>query len=158
MNIIIIYASIHHGNTKKIAEAIHSQLGGRLINFTEVKKEDIVNADLIGFGSGIYMVKFHTALLGFIKSLPFMENKKCFIFSTAGIRKNIFLNKGNKSAKKILKNKGFEIVGEFDCLGHDTYGPLKLIGGINKGRPNEKDLEDARKFAESIILDRVKRK
>ncbi len=54
------------------------------------------------------------------------------------------INKCNKSFN-ILKT--FEIIGEFSCLGLDTIGPLKLVGGINKGHPDEKDLDDARKFA-----------
>ena len=150
MNILIIYASIHHGNTKEIAEVINEELEGKIVSFTDVSLEEIEEADLIGFGSGIYLAKFHRGLLDLIKELPQMENKKTFLFSTAGIKQNIFLNRGHKSAKKILKNKGFKIVGEFDCLGEDSYGPLKLIGGINKGRPNKKDKEKAKNFAKKI--------
>ena len=150
MNILIIYASIHHGNTKEIAEVINEELEGKIVSFTDVSLEEIEEADLIGFGSGIYLAKFHKGLLDLIKELPQMKNKKIFLFSTAGIKQNILLNRGHKSAKKILKNKGFRIVGEFDCLGEDNYGPLKLIGGINKGRPNKKDKERAKNFAKKI--------
>jgi flavodoxin len=47
-------------------------------------------------------------------------------------------------------NRGFSITGEFSCKGWDTVGPLKLFGGINKGRPNEDDLEEARVFARGL--------
>ena len=44
------------------------------------------------------------------------------------------------------------VVGEFSCRGFDTVGPFKLIGGVNKGRPDERDLENAKKFARGIGL------
>lgn len=36
--------------------------------------------------------------------------------------------------------------GTFTCRGFDTFGPFRLIGGIAKGHPNEKELEKARAF------------
>jgi len=53
--------------------------------------------------------------------------------------------------RKKLIEKGFNIVGEFSCKGFDTFGMLKYIGGINKNRPNEKDLEKAKSFAEELL-------
>ena len=50
----------------------------------------------------------------------------------------------------MLVNRGFSITGEFSCNGLDTVGPLKLFGGINKGRPNAEDAEDARVFARGL--------
>jgi len=41
-------------------------------------------------------------------------------------------------------------VGEFNCLGWDNVGPLKFIGGINKGRPNENDIKKAKEFAKMM--------
>jgi len=142
MNILLIYASIHHGNTKEIAQAINSEIGGKAIKFTEAKKEDVINSDLVGFGSGIYMGSFHKGLLSFIKELPKMEDKKAFLFSTSGITQKIFFNRGQKEIKNLLEEKGFEIIDQFNCLGHDTYGLLKFIGGINKGRPNKKNKKE----------------
>ena len=79
-----------------------------------------------------------------------MENKKCFLFSTSGIKKNFLLNRSHEHFKKILKNKNFNIIGEFNSLGFDTYGLLKIVGGINKKRPNKKDIKKAENFAQSI--------
>lgn len=59
--------------------------------------------------------------------------------------------------KRLLKRwlklsiKGFDIIGEFSCRGFDTVGPFKLIGGISKGRPNEKDLKQAKIFAKNLL-------
>jgi flavodoxin len=53
--------------------------------------------------------------------------------------------------REVLRQKGFAIKGEFTCAGFDTFGPFKLIGGLKKGHPDEKDLEDARAFAKGLL-------
>jgi flavodoxin len=146
----IIYASTHHKNTEKIAQAINSVLNANLIPFHKAKKEDVLNSDLIGFASGIYIAKFHKGIIDFVDSLPKVDNKKAFIFSTAGIKNNTLLNRGNSDMRDRLLKKSFDVIGEFDCKGYDTYSFLKLIGGINKGRPNSRDIEDAKDFAREI--------
>ena len=150
MKTLIIYASIHHKNTEKIAETIASELQTKAIPFFEAKEEDLQKANIVGFGSGVYYSKFHKGLIEFVEKLPDMKGKKAFVFSTAGIRKNIILNRSHIRFKKVLKEKNFEIIGEFDCLGWDTNGLLEKIGGLNKGRPNEKDLKNAKNFAKKL--------
>jgi len=150
MKATIVYASIHHQNTKRIAEAINSELQGKLVSFNNVKTEDILNADLIGFGSGIYFAKFHKGLISFIDSLPKVENKKAFIFSTAGMKENILINQGHRDVRERLLKKNFDVIEEFDCKGYDTNGFLKYIGGLNKGRPSEKDIQDAKEFGRNL--------
>jgi flavodoxin len=49
-----------------------------------------------------------------------------------------------------LKSKGYWIIDEFSCPGLNTNSFLKLFGGINKGRPNTKDLKHAEEFAEKL--------
>jgi flavodoxin len=151
MKATIIYASTHHQNTKKIADAMNTVLKGKLVPFHKAKVEDVLNSDLVGFGSGIYMAKFHKGLIKFVDSLPEVENKKAFLFSTAGMKENILLNRGHRDMRKRLLEKNFDIVDEFDCKGYDTYSFLRLVGGINKGRPNEKDLQGAREFAKGLL-------
>lgn len=147
MNAIIVYVSIHHKNTEKIARAIAEVLSAELVKPWEITPEELLKYDLIGFGSGIYYWKHHRALFKLINNLPWMEGRKAFIFSTAGI--NIpFIN--HRKLRKALKKKGFKIVGEFSCRGWDTNGWLAKIGGINKNHPDEKDIEDARKFAKKL--------
>ena len=34
--------------------------------------------------------------------------------------------------------------------GFDTFGPLKILGGIKKGHPNEDDLKDAVAFFKKL--------
>ncbi len=150
MKTLIVYASIHHKNTEKVAKTIASELQSKTTPFFEAKEEDLEKVDIVGFGSGVYYSKFHKGLIKFVESLPDMNGKKAFLFSTAGMRKNIILNRAHSHFKKILKEKNFEIIGEFDCLGWDTNGLLEKIGGINKGKPNEEDFKNAKKFAQEL--------
>ena len=150
MQTLIVYTSVHRGNTQKVAEEMGVVLGAEVVKLSEVKKEDIENADLVGFGSGIYFTTFHKGIMNFVKELPEMEEKKAFIFSTSGMKAENFFNKGHNEIRELLNEKGFEIEGEFNCRGYDTYSILKYIGGINKNRPNEDDLKSAREFAKSL--------
>ena len=36
--------------------------------------------------------------------------------------------------------------GGYLCCGYDTYGPFKIIGGLKKGHPTEKEIQDAVDF------------
>ncbi len=150
MKTLIIYISIHHANTEKIAKVMAEVLGAKIVRPQEIEPEEIKNYDLIGFGSGIYFWRHHRNLIGIIKNLSSVQNKKAFIFSTSGVR----YTKGiiHYSLRKLLLKRGFKIVGEFNCPGFDTFGLLKFFGGLNKGRPNEKDLESAKKFAQNLKL------
>jgi flavodoxin len=146
MKILIIYASIHHQNTEKVAKVIAEELGADLVPVVQAQSLPIAEYDLIGFGSGIYFMKHHKTLLQFVEALPVFNERRAFIFSTSGEG-----GIGNhKALKERLVNRGFSIVGEFSCRGWDTFGPMKLIGGINKGRPNAEDLEGARVFARGL--------
>jgi len=48
------------------------------------------------------------------------------------------------------------VVDKFSCRGFDTWLPLRLVGGLNKGRPNAADLDAARAFA-TRLRDRLDR-
>lgn len=146
MKTLIICESYHHGNTKKIADAMAGIMNADIRKSGEAV--DLSGYDLIGFGSGIYMGKSHKNLLKLADSLP-ETDKKAFIFSTAGGENENMKN--HKELRNKLETKGFRIVGEFSCRGFDTFGPFVLIGGLNKGRPDEKDIESAKKFASGLI-------
>ncbi|MGV8176958.1 MAG: hypothetical protein ACP5NX_04105 [Candidatus Bilamarchaeaceae archaeon] len=49
-----------------------------------------------------------------------------------------------------MLEKHFNIIAEFACKGWDTFGPLKMVGGINRGRPNDGDLKKAKEFARKL--------
>ena len=147
MKTLVIYVSTHHGNTKKIAEVIAEVLQAPLKRVDEVNVGEVEDYELIGFGSGIYAGRHHKGLFGFVEKLPSCLGKKAFIFSTKGGTPT-FLN--HWLLRKRLLSRGFEVVGEFSCKGFDTFGPLRFIRGLNKGRTNERDLSNARVFAEGL--------
>lgn len=151
MKTLIVYVSVHHGNTEKIAKAIGDVLKADLVKPTEVDESVISRYDLVGFGSGIYFGKHHTSIFKLIDRLPRQNSKAAFIFSTSGLRRIPLIHDFNKHLKNMLTTKGFKVLGEFDCRGWDTY-PLwvKPFGGINKGKPGEKEIEEAKRFAEKI--------
>jgi flavodoxin len=150
MKTLIIYISIHHGNTEKVAKVIANMLDADLLQVEQVDASMLERYDLIGFGSGIYVGKHHKNLLDFADKLPMMRNKKAFIFSTSGLRKMWFIHNFDKPLKKKLQGKGFDIIGEFSCRGYDTSQAAMIVGGINRGRPNARDLKQAEDFARGL--------
>jgi flavodoxin len=144
---LIVYMSVEHGNTEKVAKAMAEATGADLRKADEVDPTIIPAYDLIGFGSGIFKGKFHARLLKVIEEMP-SSDKKAFVFSTGGYGYVRF----NRPVKDLLRAKGMTVVGDFACKGWDTYGLLGLMGGLNKARPNEEDLENARRFARSLLL------
>ena len=150
MRTLIIYHSEHHGNTEKIAKAIGSATNAELVKSENLNPDDVEiilsEYDIIGFGSGIYNGKHHKSIFKLISVQPGNLDKKVFIFSTSGVDA---LSRGyHNSLKKELEAKGFKIIGEFNCLGFDT---AITSSGINHGKPDEKDLEDARRFVKNLM-------
>ena len=143
MKTVIVYASVHHGNTKKVVEKIAEECGVDLINAAHQSKADLSEYDRIGLASGIYFSKFHQTILKFAsENLP--EDKKVFLICTYGGSANY------KSLEDILKEKRASVIGKFGCKGYDTFGPFKLVGGIAKGHPDIKDVEDAVCFVKGL--------
>lgn len=147
MKTLIIYQSIHHQNTEKIAKALADELKADLLKPSAVNSDKIKDYDLLGFGSGIYFFKLHRSILDYAQKIPSLKNKAVFIFSTSGTK----VTYRHSDLKEIIKEKGGEIIGEFNCRGYDTYGLLKYIGGIAKNHPDDRDLVNARSFARKLI-------
>lgn len=154
MKTIIVYKSYHQMNTEKIAKAMAEVMDAKLVKVGEISPEELIEYELIGFGSGIYGGNYHKDLIEFIDSMPSM-NRNVFIFSTSGQISDDY----NNLIKVKLAGKGCKIVGEFASLGEvstlkfnlNLKGPLGWILGKNKGHPDRKDLENARVFARNLI-------
>jgi len=147
---LLVYESVHHGCTEKVARAMGKALGAVLAKPQDVDAEALGGYDLVGFGSGIYFARHHRSVLELVSRLPRLE-KKVFIFSTAGfppLRAFFHMDLKNR-----LRMKGANLVGEFCCRGLDTYGPYGIIGGINRGRPGKDELEAAKDFARGLPED-----
>ena len=150
MKALIIYISVHHGNTEKVAKVMANILDADLLKVKQVNVIMLEQYDLIGFGSGIYVGKHHKSLLDFVDKLPVIRNKKAFIFSTSGLRRIRFIHNFDEPLKEKLQRKGFDIIGEFSCRGFDTSWAAMIVGGINRDRPNAKDLKQAEDFARGL--------
>jgi flavodoxin len=147
MKALLIYVSVHHGNTEKVARSMANILDADLVQAKQADAAKLDQYDLIGFGSGVYFGRHHASLLDFVDRLPTVRDKKAFIFSTSGLRKIPFLHDFDRSLKERLRRKGFDVIGEFSCRGFDTSRAAMILGGINRGRPNARDLQQADDFA-----------
>lgn len=72
-----------------------------------------------------------------------------FTFFTSGAREIPLLGY-HRPIREKLEEKGFEVIGSFSCRGFDTVGPFGFIGGINRGRPDDHDLDRAAAFAARV--------
>lgn len=141
MKTLIIYHSEHHDNTKKLLNAIAQQGDVTLVKADNPTITNWEGYDLIGFASGIYYQNFHKDVLKCAeKYLP--VGKKVFLIYTCGMKRNSYTN----AIKQIADSKNAEIAGCYACLGFDTFGPFKLIGGIAKGHPDNQDIADGITF------------
>ncbi len=148
MNSVIVLFSHHHKNTEKVAQVIAKVIGSEIKTPEQTDPNTLASFELVGFGSGVYFGKLGKPILELADKIPQATGKKAFIFSTSGQTGNE--SKFHKKLKEKLQSKGFTIVGEFNCAGFDTFGPFKLVGGMNKGRPNDDDLKKVEEFAESL--------
>jgi len=152
---LVIVFSYHHGNTEKIAHACAKVLGAGVKTPQQVKPEEIAEYDLVGFGSGIYSATFDASVLDLADRLQNAAGKKAFLFSTYGapafIANREFIEKNHQQIRKKLQAKGYTVIGEFGCAGWNTNSFLKYFGGLNKGRPDANDLQNAEAFSRQMM-------
>ena len=145
MKTAVCYYSRHHGNTLKVLQAMAQEGDVDLIDVTTRQLVRLEGYDCIGFASGIYFGKFHDSVLAFARQyLP--QGKPVFLVCTYGGAKGA----GTADLRELAQKKGCPVLGEFGCKGYDTFGPFKLVGGIAKGRPDARDLENARDFYRNL--------
>jgi len=137
----IVYYSKHHGNTRKLLDAIAAQSNVTLIDVTEQPSANLSGYDRIGFASGIYYNSFARQILSYAQEhLP--EHKEVFYIFTHGAPKGVFLT----AIRKIAEQKHCKEIGSYHCTGYDTFGPFRLVGGIAKGHPTEEEINGAAAF------------
>lgn len=146
MKTAIVYISVHHGNTKKVVDAMAQECGAQLFDLAAGEEIDLTGYDLVGLASGVFYWKMHPKLLKFAQTAQFTPGQRVFLVSTCGAPFGVYTG----ALKKALNDRGTRLVGSFTCRGFDTYGPFAKIGGIAKGRPNGDDLARARKFVRSV--------
>lgn len=154
MRSIIIVDSYHHSNTLKIANIFAQVLNCSIISPEQAEVEDLLQYDLIGFGSGIDSGKHYKPLLDLADGLSEVLAKPAFIFSTSAMQGYEKVKKDHSLLREKLQAKGYAIAGEFSCKGYNTNSFLKYVGGLNRGKPDEDDFSDAQKFATALLSSR----
>ena len=146
MKAIIIYESTHHGNTRKLVDAVAGKYGIETAAVEEVSGTDLSDYDLIGVASGVAFGKFYEASERFVEeSLP--EGKTVFFLYTCGNDTGKYAN----SVRARAEAKGCRVARTYGCRGFDTFGPFRLIGGIAKGHPTQEEIDGAVRFYGSLI-------
>ncbi|MCF3180665.1 flavodoxin family protein [Streptomyces polychromogenes] len=148
MKVIIVCVSVSHGNTRRVADSIGQVLGARVVSPEEADPTELSGADLVGFGSGVFYSRLHPRLTDFVKALP-NGRGRAFVFATSGLPE-VPPAPFTRPLVRLLEGKGFEVDGSFTCRAFDTWTPFKLVGGINKQRPNGEDLAATQAFAERL--------
>jgi len=143
---LIICASASHGNTRRVADRMAEVLHADVVAPEDVVAEDIGEYDLVGFGSGIYFMAVHPSLSRVVSDLPHVDGVAAFTFFTSGAPELPVIGY-SKRIRDELAAKGFRDLGTFSCRGWDTVGPLRFVGGVNRGRPDAGDLDNAAAFA-----------
>ena len=145
--ICIVYDSMHNMNTEKLVLSLKENYND--VDIVKVNNFDINAIDdypKIGLASGIYWGRFSKNIEELLDKILDSDVKNLFFIYTSGVGKVRY----EKKLIKKLEEKNKICLGIFSCKGFDKYGPFKLIGGINKGKPNEKDIQNLIKFFENI--------
>lgn len=146
MKTVIVYYSKHHGNTRKLLDAIAAENEVTLIDVTAEPAPDLSGYDRIGFASGIYYGGFAKQIIACAEErLP--EGKEVFYIYTHGAPGGSFL----KAMREIAEKKHCRELGEYRCQGFDTFGPFRLVGGIAKGHPTSEEIRGAAEFVGRIL-------
>ena len=134
MKTAIVYCSTHHGNTKKLLDALPKDVV--LIDAEHPSTTDLTEFDRVGFASGIYGGAFARQVMNFaLEYLP--ERKPVFFVATAAMKlKNHFVGITHACEKKRAI-----LLGTYICQGYNTFGPFKLVGGTSKGHPTQEDID-----------------
>ena len=141
MKTVICYYSVHHGNTRKVVEAMAEGTDTDLIDLKNQPSPELEAYDCIGFASGIYGFDLHPSITTCMQNaLP--RGKKVFFVYTYGAKPGIAV----KTFRKLAEQQGATVLGEYGCKGYDTFGPFKLVGGLAKGHPTEDELKQGRDF------------
>ncbi|QNJ90619.1 flavodoxin [Mycolicibacterium fluoranthenivorans] len=149
MKSLVICVSVSNGSTRRVADRMAEVLGAEVLEPEAVDVETLRDYDLVGFGSGIYFMAVHPRLWRLIRRLPRGNGTHAFTFFTSGGPELPLLGY-RRAVHRRLTAKGFEVLDSFSCRGLDTVGPLRWVGGVNKGRPDDADLDRAAAFATQL--------
>lgn len=123
------------GNTEKLARAIAGAVGVEAKDLSHPLCEDV---DILFLGSSLYAFHPDPAVSTYIDGIC-VKVGKVVNFSTAASPASTY-----KQVKKLLAARNIPVAEEnFSCQGE--------FGIMNRGRPNEKDLQKAAEFARAMV-------
>lgn len=167
LKILVTYFS-QTGNTEKVAQSIYEGCEGKDVKIKPIKQVDpstLNNYDILFLGSGIYASRVNKSLADLIEAASKLPPKIVFFNTHAS---KLPYQDGFKVVKKKIEDQS-EIIAEFDCCGDNIGVPEAMRKAMLerlppekrkeaeehqewlKGRPNAKDLENARMFAQSLV-------
>ncbi|HBN95649.1 MAG TPA: hypothetical protein DDZ66_05060 [Firmicutes bacterium] len=133
-NIRVVYATkIKH--SKKIAEDISLALNVQAQNVTDNPR--VEETELLFIVGGIYGGDSLPELLNFVHDLDAKKIGKAALVTSCASKKQ-----GQTKVRKILEEKGIEIVDELLCQGSFLF--------FKWGRPNQADVQEAVDFARRL--------
>ena len=134
MNLAIRYYT-RGGNTEKLANAISEELN---IPAKKVSEKLTERADILFLGCSYYAFDVDDEVKSFIRNNK--DNiSKIVVFGTSAMIKSML-----KPIRKVTDELGIEVSNdEFHCSGS--------FGALHKGRPNEDDIANAKKFAHKYL-------
>jgi len=169
LRILITFFS-NTGNTEKVANSMKDGLTDcdvDLIPANDVDPTTLSSYDILFLGSGVYASRIDKSILNIIKmAVPELPAKFVYFCTHASLK---LYQEPFKRITDIIKKHNSEIIGEFDCVGENLGIPLETQLAMLerlpedqreeakkdrekiKGRPNEKDLENAKNFAISLV-------
>lgn len=122
------------GNTKKLADAIASQVGVKAQDCSVPFTEPV---DLLFLGGSVYWGGIDKNLKQFIEKLEPSKVKCVAVFGTSAIK-----SEPDKEIEKLLQNKGISVSKHsFHCRGE--------FSAVHKGHPDSDDLTQAAAFAKN---------
>jgi flavodoxin len=146
MRAVVIY-STRSGNTRKIAEAIASELNCESLriaqnNFNRIA--DLNKYNLIFIGTGIHFGNPSEDMVRFLKTTNLKDPKSFAIFLTWGgagrTDKEVITQ-----LKMILESRGQNLIENYyKCYGGRRFSPLR------RGHPNDEDIKAAKNWAKKI--------
>lgn len=159
--ILVTYFS-KTGNTKKIADAIYTELTGEkdIKPINELQEQEIDEFSLIFIGFPVYSHSIPFILEGLLKNIP--PKKKIALFSTHGALTGSQLSREALEYAAVLASKG-KVVATFSCRGKVSTEALEVLkkspehkawaemSVSARAHPDENDLEDARSFARWVM-------
>lgn len=178
MKALVVYYS-QTGNTERIANAIYKEISGKneacLEKLKNISPESANDYDLVLVGSPCIDSDLAISVKTFLNDLPNSPKFKLAGFYTHATRMTDEDGQGGLFSKwagkclmtfeHVCKSKQIPFLGDFHCMGKANPGIEQFIRQEIitdekewetylpdlRTRPNEKDMENARQFAQDII-------